>query len=172
MNLRDVIERKIRKAQEEGKFRDLQNEGAALDLSENPFEDPEMRVSYKVLSNAGYCPPWIDLMKEIDADVAEAARAREQYRAQREHQMRNVHRSSVARFAELIAAIDAARNRALARLEKRWAEINKKVDHLNATVPIEGLRRFPIRIDRERERFGREFPLLRGITTARADDSA
>lgn len=172
MNLRDVIERKIRKAQEEGKFRNLQNEGAALDLSENPFEDPEMRVAYKVLSNAGYCPPWIDLMKEIDADMAEAARARDQYRAQRERQMRNVHRGSVARFAELIAEIDAGRDRALARQEKRWAEINKQINHLNATVPIEGLRRIPIRIDRERERFGRDFPLLRGITSGRPQDSA
>ncbi len=167
MNLRSLIEKRIREAQEQGKFRNLKGEGAALHQEDNPFEDPEMRIAYKVMSNAGFAPAWVELMKEIDAETARAERIWADYRAHRKTQTNNIHRGTVARFAELVAEVDAARDRALARLQKRWEEINKKINYLNATVPVEGLKRSPLRIDRQREKFEWEFPLLGGVISRR-----
>ena len=158
-----LVEQRIREAQEEGKFKNLSGEGAPLDVEENPFEDPERRLGYKILRNAGYCPPWMDLLKEIDADIAAAQRMWEDYRAKRRSQMDAVHRGTVMHFAEMVEELDSTRDRALRRLETRWSEINKKINHFNAIVPVESLRRLPLRVDRQREQFEREFPLLGGI---------
>lgn len=166
MNLRSLIERRIQEAQEEGKFRNLPNEGRRLDLTDNPFEDPEMRMAYKVLSNAGYPLPWMDLMKEVDAGVAVAEHVWEDYRVHRKRQMSSIHRGSVERFAETVAAIDNDRNRALTRLTKRWEDLNGKILRLNVEVPSDSLRRVPIRIERQRDRFETEFPLLGGLVGA------
>ncbi len=167
MNLISLIERRIQEAQREGKFQKLEGEGAPQELDENPFEDPEMRIAYKVMSNAGFAPAWVELMKEIDAETARAERIWTDYRAHRKTQTNNIHRGTVARFVELVTEVDAARDRALARLEKRWEEINKKINYLNATVPVEGLKRSPLRIDRQREKFEWEFPLLGGVISRR-----
>ncbi len=167
MRFSRLVEDRIRRAQEEGKFRALRGEGAPQDLEENPFEDPEMRVPFKILSNAGFCPPWIELMKEIDADIALARRIQEDYRSARCRQVYRIGRMGVLRFAEMVADLDAARNRTLQRLEQQWRQINTKIAHFNATVPVEGLKKLPLRVDRERERFEREFPLLAGKLAGR-----
>ena len=166
MNLRELVERRIQDAWEKGKFRNLRGAGAPQSIEENPFEDPEMRLAYKVLSNAGFAPPWVELAKEIDAEEAAAKRVWEDYRAHRRAQMEEIHRGSVARFAELVSELDDARDRALRRLEKRWSETNKKISYFNAEVPTDNLKRAPLDIARRRERFEREFPRLGGILSA------
>lgn len=165
MNLRAVVERRLQEAWEKGKFRNLRGEGEPQKIEENPFEDPEMRLAHKVLSNAGYCPPWMELMKEIDRESAQAQRVWDDYRAFRGRQMAAIHRGSVGRFAELVADLDGTRTRALERLEKRWAELNKKINYLNATVPSDSLTRPTLDIRRKKEQFEYEFPLLAGMVT-------
>lgn len=167
MNFLNVVEQRIQEAREQGKFKNLKGEGAPQEIEDNPFENPEMRLAHKVLSNAGFCLPWLELMKEIDADVSRAERVWEDYRAHRRAQMEGVHRGAVARFAETVAEIDAARNRALTRLESRWTEINKKVADLNATVPSESLQRIPVQIAEKRRQFEWDFPLLGGVVSNR-----
>ncbi len=167
MNFRNLVERRIQDAAEKGKFSKLSGEGKPQNIEENPFEDPEMRLANKILSNAGFSPPWAELMKEIDKDVATAGRVWEDYRAHRRRQMNEIHRGSVARFAELVTELDDARNRALERLENRWRELNKKLNHLNATVPSDNLKRPLLDISSKRERFEHEFPLLGGMMSRR-----
>lgn len=65
----DLVEEQIRKAQERGDFNHLEGAGKPLDLSENPFEPAEMRMAYKILKDNDYAPYWIELGKEIDADL-------------------------------------------------------------------------------------------------------
>jgi hypothetical protein len=166
MNLRPIIERRIADAQDEGKFRDLQGEGKPQDLEENPFEPPEWRVGFKVLRNAGYVPAWIELAREIDAELAAAEREAAEYARRRRARMDRVGRESVARFGELVADLDISQERALRRLEGRWQEINRKIARFNSEVPVEGLKRAPLRIEERRERFERDFPRLRGLLSA------
>lgn len=167
MNLRELVERRIQDAWEKGKFLNLRGEGTPQKLEENPFEDPEMRLAYKVLSNAGFAPSWVELAKELDAEETAAKRVWEDYRAHRRRQMAEIHRGSVARFAELVSELDDARDRALQRLERRWHETNKKISYFNAEVSTDNLKRPPLNVARRRERFEREFPRLGGILSAR-----
>jgi hypothetical protein len=63
----DLVEERIRKAKEKGAFENLEGKGKPLDLSENPFEPPEMAMAYRMLKNAGFAPYWAELGKDIDA---------------------------------------------------------------------------------------------------------
>jgi DnaJ family protein C protein 28 len=66
------VEKQIREAMEAGKFDDLPGKGKPLDLSENPFEDPDVRTAHRLLRNAGFAPAFIEERKAIDAELQEA----------------------------------------------------------------------------------------------------
>jgi hypothetical protein len=63
-----IAERKIREALEEGVFDQLEGAGKPLDLSENPFEDPSLRMAHRLLKNNGFAPGWIEEAREIEAE--------------------------------------------------------------------------------------------------------
>jgi DnaJ family protein C protein 28 len=65
----------LREAIENGEFDDLPGKGEPIDLKENPFEDPDLRVVHRLLRNAGFAPAWIEERKDIDAEF-EAARTK------------------------------------------------------------------------------------------------
>ncbi len=65
----DLVEEQIRKAQARGDFDNLEGAGKPLDLYENPFEPQELRMAFKILKDNDYAPFWIELGKEIDADM-------------------------------------------------------------------------------------------------------
>lgn len=69
MNVWNLIaERKIREAMEEGAFDCLDGKGEPLDLTENPFEDPSLRMAHRLLTNNGFAPAWMEESKDIDAE--------------------------------------------------------------------------------------------------------
>lgn len=59
-----LVEKKIKDAQKKGVFKNLEGHGRPL-----PEDDinihPELKLSYKILKNAGCLPPEIELKKEI-----------------------------------------------------------------------------------------------------------
>ena len=59
---------------EEGAFDQLSGAGEPLDLEENPFEDPSMRMAHRLLRNNGFAPGWVELGREIDSDAARLRR--------------------------------------------------------------------------------------------------
>ena len=61
MDLDRLIEQIIERARAEGKFDNLEGRGRPLRLEENPYEDPNWRVAYRVLKNAGFRPDWLGL---------------------------------------------------------------------------------------------------------------
>ncbi len=63
-----IAERKIREAMEEGAFDHLEGAGRPLDLDENPFEDPSLRMAHRLLKNNGLVPGWIQEAREIEAE--------------------------------------------------------------------------------------------------------
>ncbi len=67
-----LVDQKIREAMEQGEFDDLAGKGAPIDLSENPFEDPDWRTAHRMLRNAGFAPAWIEERKYIDEELAAA----------------------------------------------------------------------------------------------------
>ncbi|RME58545.1 DUF1992 domain-containing protein, partial [Candidatus Parcubacteria bacterium] len=61
-----IAEQRIREAQARGDLDDLPGAGKPLALEEDsPFVPPELRMAYKVLKNAGYIPPEIELRRDI-----------------------------------------------------------------------------------------------------------
>src|SRR5687768_13159595 len=70
----DLTERRIRAAQDEGLFDNLPGRGRPLALDDNPLAG-DMQVGFRLLKNAGFAPDWIELDKEIRAEV-EALRER------------------------------------------------------------------------------------------------
>jgi DnaJ family protein C protein 28 len=66
--LESLTEKRLREAIENGEFDDLPGKGEPIDLQENPFEDPDLRVVHRLLRNAGFAPAWIEERKDIDAE--------------------------------------------------------------------------------------------------------
>ena len=64
-----IAERKIREAMAEGEFDHLDGTGEPLDLNENPFQDPSLRMAHHILKNNGFAPAWIEESREIDAEI-------------------------------------------------------------------------------------------------------
>jgi hypothetical protein len=60
-----IIEERIRRAQQKGKFEDLEGTGKPLILEEDGHVAGELRLAYKILKNADCLPPEIELKNEI-----------------------------------------------------------------------------------------------------------
>jgi DnaJ homolog subfamily C member 28 len=70
--LESMAEKRLREAIANGEFDNLPGKGEPVDLRENPFEDPDLRLVHRLLRNAGFAPAWIEERKEIDASFAAA----------------------------------------------------------------------------------------------------
>jgi len=120
------IEEQIRRAMQEGKFNDLPGKGKPLKLEDDPHADPEWKMAFRVLKEAGFSLPWIESLKEIEADV-EAARAALhqawQWRRQTEAE------GQPGEFVRL------EWERAVQRFQERVAVINKRIRDVNLQVP-------------------------------------
>ena len=62
-----LVEDRIREASEQGAFDDLPGAGKPVRLEDDSRIEPELRLAYKILSNAGYVPEEIELKKQIDS---------------------------------------------------------------------------------------------------------
>ena len=60
-----TVEAKIKKAIKRGDFDDLPGKGKPLEDSDWDKAPEEMRLAYKILKNAGFTPPEIQLRKKI-----------------------------------------------------------------------------------------------------------
>ncbi len=60
-----IIEDRIKKAMMDGDFKDLPGSGKPLFLEDDRHIPEDLRLAYKILKNADYVPPEIELKKEI-----------------------------------------------------------------------------------------------------------
>jgi hypothetical protein len=78
-----IIEQRIKEAQERGEFDDLPGRGEPLKIEDDSHIPEDLRLAYKVLRNADFLPPELELKKEIRQmeDMLEhIADEREKYR--------------------------------------------------------------------------------------------
>lgn len=134
-----LVDQKIREAMEQGEFDNLSGKGQPLDLSENPFEDPEWRTAHRMLRSAGFAPAWIEARKDIDAELALArtdlARAR--------LVLRN------ARGTEHQSSAEARWERAEETFRSKVAELNRRINAWNLKAPSVAFQRTRIDVERE-----------------------
>ncbi|MBU1052967.1 MAG: DUF1992 domain-containing protein [Proteobacteria bacterium] len=60
-----IVEERILNAQRKGEFDNLPGAGKPLILEETCMVPEDLRIAYKILKNADYIPPEIELKKEI-----------------------------------------------------------------------------------------------------------
>jgi hypothetical protein len=60
-----IVEDRIKKAQRRGEFDDLPGAGKPLELTDDRHIPEDLRLAYKILKNADFLPPEIELKKEI-----------------------------------------------------------------------------------------------------------
>jgi hypothetical protein len=60
-----IVEERIKKALNQGDFDDLPNQGQPLDFSDENRIPEELRLAYKILKNAGFTPPELEMRKQI-----------------------------------------------------------------------------------------------------------
>jgi len=60
-----IVEERILDAQRKGGFDNLPGAGKPLDLEDSCAVPEDLRVAYKILKNADYIPPELELKKEI-----------------------------------------------------------------------------------------------------------
>lgn len=75
MSLDRAIEEIIQAAMARGEFNNLKGQGRPQDHSDYFSMAEEDRMAFTVLKNAGYAPPEVELLKEIDALRARLAAA-------------------------------------------------------------------------------------------------
>lgn len=59
-----LVEQHIRAAQEKGELSNLPGEGAPLQLDDDSGVPPELRSAYRLLKNAGFLPPELEMRRE------------------------------------------------------------------------------------------------------------
>ena len=137
-----LVDQKIREAMEQGEFDNLAGAGQPIDLSENPYEDPDWRTAHRMLRNAGFAPAWIEERKDIDAAL-EAARISlaRNWRILLNARDTQHHRPAQARW-----------DKAVESFRTKVAELNRRIDGWNLKAPAAGFQRNRIDVDREIDR--------------------
>lgn len=85
MSLIDLLaEKQILAAQRQGDFDCLPGQGQPLQLDDDSHVPPELRVSYRILKNAGYLPPELEMRREaveLDSLLTEIDKQHGDYQA-------------------------------------------------------------------------------------------
>jgi hypothetical protein len=68
----DLIERRIDEARRRGAFDDLPGCGRPLELDDDRLVPEELRVAWRILKNAGFVPPEVEALRDIDALLGRA----------------------------------------------------------------------------------------------------
>lgn len=137
-----LIDKKIREAMEQGEFDNLAGKGAPIDLSENPFEDPDWRTAHRMLRNAGFAPAWIEERKDIDVELVAARSDLARAGTVLQNARRTEHeRSATVRWEK---AVDSFQNKV--------NELNRRINAWNLKAPSVGFHRKRIDIEQEIER--------------------
>ena len=141
------IEEQIRRAMEEGKFADLPGKGKPLKLEDDPHADPEWQLAFRMLKEAGFSLPWIEELKEIEADI-ETARAglRQAWQWRRGAEAEG----QPGEFIHL------EWERAFLKLQDRVAALNKRIRDVNLEVPNARFQRPMLDVAREVRRVEEE----------------
>lgn len=137
------IEEQIRKAEEEGKFRDLPGKGKPLKLESNAYEDPDWRMANHLLQTSGYSLPWIVLQQEIDVEWAAAKQTLARIWQWRSDSLKS------DKQAEMV---EAEWDRALASFNEQVVLLNRKIRDYNLQVKLIQLQRPFIKTQTEIDR--------------------
>lgn len=136
------IEDQIRRAQEQVQFDNLPGKGKPLHLDDNPHVDPEWRLAHHMLHSAGYSLPWIEMWREIEADLTKARSA-----------LRNAWSWRTAALADGQPrnSVQAEWGRAEEQFRTQVEQLNRRITDYNLSVPSQRFQRRMVNAAREIE---------------------
>jgi hypothetical protein len=117
IEMRDIAEKLILRAIENGTFRLPRQKGKPIKLEENLHHDPSKRFIFQVLKNAGMKPLWLECEIEIREKISEA-------------------HSTVFEAANLWDQEGIEWERAVHKFTEQIEEINGLIQELNLKVPL------------------------------------
>ncbi len=120
--LQDIIERKIKEAQEKGEFDNLPGKGEPLKLEDDSGVPEDLRMAYRILKNADCLPPEIELKKEIrqmEDMLAGIPDEKERYRLMKKINMKITRLNMMGRRSPLLEADQVYYGRILDKLDKK-----------------------------------------------------
>ena len=138
-----LVERKIRELVEQGYFDNLPGSGKPLDLSDedNPFIPPDMRLAYRILRNAGVSLPWIELGNEIEGDAAELRRRAAAHERRLRAALARIRAALPGMRVRRLGSLRAEHAEFVARFEGAVADLNRRIDTFNMSVPVSNLQK-------------------------------
>jgi hypothetical protein len=130
MNIIEMIaEDRIQQAISDGHFSNLQGQGKPLQKIFDDQIHAETRLTHHILRNNGFLLPWIDLQKEILAEITAA----------RSFLMRSYQVGDVSQLNQII----------LERFGEKVVKINRLILVYNLKVPLTGLQYLPLCVEKE-----------------------
>ena len=135
------IEEHIRKAMREGKFDSLPGKGKPLRLSQNPHEDPEWRLAHHLLRENDFTLPWIERLRDIEAELEKARTAL--LRTWSWRQSPSTAQEHTPSYIEL------EWRRAETDFRQRIQDINKQIAAYNLEVPLDRFQKRRLNADVE-----------------------
>jgi DnaJ homolog subfamily C member 28 len=130
-----IVEQRIQDGMERGLFDNLKGTGQPLNLDEDRFVPEELKMAFRMLRSTGLTPLWIEIRKEIQADIERLHRFREHVHSRR----------------QIISAIEL--NHLRRQYETRLADINGKIMNFNILAPSSQVHMALLLIDEELARF-------------------
>jgi DnaJ family protein C protein 28 len=141
------VERIIQQARDRGMFDDLAGKGRPIDWADESLVDDEWIMAFRLMREHGFAPEWIELQKEIRAEL-DAARdailAAWQRREQRLNQARDEQRRHIESEWQL----------ARRRFADAVSELNARISDFNLIVPLAHLQKAVIDVEDELAQLG------------------
>jgi hypothetical protein len=135
---RSLVDQRIAAAEAAGAFRDLPGAGKPLKLDDDATVPAEERAAFRLLKNAGFAPPWIELQKEI---LTEWDNVKDWLAQQQQHW----------------STLDAAtQERLRADYRHRLVALNRQISSYNLMAPRSATHLPTFRVERELARLGQE----------------
>ena len=146
--MRAIAEHKINEWIENGGLIDIRGSGRPQDLDDEPFVPDDMRLSFKILKNAGVVPDWAELGNAID-DERDAIDDWIKRNVCVLNEARPPSKDGLGNLAELTRRARARRVEGLvAACRQRLEKLNALIDRLNVAAPVSIIQRQPVPIER------------------------
>lgn len=122
LGLQELIERKIKEAQEKGDFDNLPGKGEPLKLEDDSQVPGDLRMAYKILKNSDCLPPEIELKKEIrqmEDMLANIPDEKERYRLIKKINLKITRLNMMGRGSPMLEADQVYYGKVLEKLGKK-----------------------------------------------------
>ena len=152
----DLVEQRIQEAMKRGDFDDLSTKGKPLNLDWNPFADPAWEMAHSLLQGQGFTLQWIEERRLIEVEIQQARDRlhRAWHWTMRRTEILNARDPDDPEVQKKRAWVEAEWERHLDDFRAAVADLNRRIDDYNLTVPLVRFQMFRLRLHEELRNLG------------------